>query len=267
MKSFTGSIIGLDLSLTSPAYVKLAFSDKLEIQQYGYITDRKKFVRIAKDPKCISYFCKGIDKESETRDIHIARRRYEISSKISSILLENSDPMLVSIEGYSYGVGSGHSSRLVEIAEVTGIIRNNLYTKNIPLRIYDPMTIKLFATDNGHAKKFQMVNAAKYEGFELEDSLFILGNKFANPLFARNDEAVYHDLAGPGVDIADAFHVANLARVELLLRNGILKLDSLTDRVRRVFLRTTKSNPENLLVSPFVCYGNEAIALPYAKEV
>ena len=58
----------------------------------------------------------------------------------------------VALEGYAYGA-SGNN---FDIGEFVGYIKTMIYLAHIPMRIYDPNSIKKFATGRGVADKLTM---------------------------------------------------------------------------------------------------------------
>lgn len=241
----TCTLVGIDLSFSSTALVALNCRDGRVINR-GYETTRKKF----KDAYS-SVLCVQSRKKDQDVDQYIADRRDKVLSFIADFLddvMPCDGRTFVALEGYAFTL---RSTRLLETAEVSGALRGELYSHCIPYRIYDPMSIKLFATGHGSAKKIEMVTTAVQAGFDVPASLLEEGMKFEQPLYINNEPA-YKDVKGPGVDLSDAFHIATMLRTELMLRKGLVVLDRLKDHQRRVFLRTTKGNPVNMLEKPFV---------------
>lgn len=59
------------------------------------------------------------------------------------------------IEGYS--MSTKDSSRLCQIAEHTGLLKQQMYSLDIPFEIYTPSNVKKCFTGNGAAKKPEMI--------------------------------------------------------------------------------------------------------------
>jgi hypothetical protein len=116
------------------------------------------------------------------------------------------------------------------------MVKAGLWQRGIPLRVYDPSSVKLASTGNGDAKKPDMVKAACTRFAALSAEL--------PALLQENENA-----AG---NIADAALIAALLREELKVRAGRVPLDTLPERLRRVFLRVTKAAPEALTTRPFL---------------
>ena len=98
-------------------------------------------------------------------------------------------------------------------------------------KVYDVQAVKLFATGNGNAEKAEVVIACR----DRWDLNFLEFGK----------------TTGAGGNVADAYVIAQLLRTELDLRAGRTRLEDLPEAERRVFTRTTKQHPVNLLELPF----------------
>ena len=118
------------------------------------------------------------------------------------------------------------------LGEVGGVLRTLLWEVQVPFRLYDVQAVKLFATGHGDAEKASVVMACR-DAWDVNFAPF---------------GKVEHGAAG---NLADAYAIAQLLRTELRLRAGELTLDQLPEHQRRVFLRTTKQHPTNLLAQEF----------------
>jgi len=118
------------------------------------------------------------------------------------------------------------------LGEVGGLVRIELLLLGIPFRAYDVQGVKIFATGRGDAEKADMVLACrdKWEGRNFLE-------------YGKTD--------GAAGNVADAYVIAQLLRTELRIRAGEVKLEDLPESERRVFLRTTKQQPVNVLDQPF----------------
>jgi hypothetical protein len=132
----------------------------------------------------------------------------------------------VAIEGYAYGArGKG----IHEIHGLVEMIKQGLWAKHIPFRIYDPLSIKMAWTGHGHATKEMMQQAS--------------GREFGHE-FRREGAA--------GENLADATLIAGLLHKELEIRSGRLRLEDTTEHIRKVMIRTTKAEPEAPITRGFV---------------
>jgi Holliday junction resolvasome RuvABC endonuclease subunit len=140
-------------------------------------------------------------------------------------VIETLEPSHVAIEGYAFSRGTSAYS----MAETVGVLKLLVLHRQIPLRLYTTNDVKMFATSFGAAEKFQVADAIKARD-GIDFSAFAVGSK---------DDVVF--------DLSDAYTVASLLRVEALLRVGKLRRDELDERTIRVFQRTTRKNPVNVL--------------------
>lgn len=121
------------------------------------------------------------------------------------------------------------------LGEVGAVVRLLLWGRRVPFRVYDVQSVKLFATGNGNAEKAEVVMACR-------------------DLWSLNC-LEFGKTTGAGGNVADAYTIARLLLTELDLRAGRRSLEDLTDPERRVFTRTTKQHPVNLLELPFAARG------------
>jgi hypothetical protein len=255
-------IVGLDLSLNSAGIVALDGGGDVIFSKY--ITAIKKYIdvhsymEIKGFQTSSSVECKYLPpKVTQTKKRvaedglnFTARRRNLVSTEVIQALVRagKCGDVLVCLEGYAI---DSKSTGLLEMAEISGIVRNYCWKENIPLRVHDPLSVKIWGCGNAHAKKMHMVNAARRANLFIDQALLGKGNKFVFPMDIDGDLHT-HDYGGPGTDIADAFHLAEMGRHEVLVQSNLLRLDQLTEQQRKVFLRTTKANPVNLLGRPFI---------------
>lgn len=71
--------------------------------------------------------------------------------------IETYNPSLVAIEGYSYE----STNRLADLGEIGGVLRVELFERNIPILVVPPKTLKRFITGNGSASKEQVMQALR----------------------------------------------------------------------------------------------------------
>lgn len=121
------------------------------------------------------------------------------------------------------------------LGEVGAVVRLLLWARGIPFRVYDVQAVKMFATGNGNAEKAEVVLACR----DRWDLNFLEFGK----------------TTGAGGNVADAYVIAQMLRSELALREGSLVMERIPEAERRVFQRTTKQRPENVLSTPFAVRG------------
>jgi hypothetical protein len=243
-------IIGLDLSANAAGMVVLDRKGKVE--RIGYITTNKNFT--LQGDQSIYYFeakqTKTKKHAAEYTDCFISRRRNFSFSSVTNFIRKfgTTNTTLVCLEDYAVG---SMSPGLLEMAEISGLVRNYLWENGYNLRLHDPMSVKMWAANNGHAKKVHMVDAARQKGFLINDVLLAKGPAFKDPIQV-NGRIVTHDYIGPGTDIADAFHLASIGVQELDILDDATLLDRLPENNVKIFTRVTKSNPVRLLDCPFI---------------
>lgn len=153
-------------------------------------------------------------------------------------------PDYVGIEGYAYGA-KGHEYQL---GEVGGLARLMCYLHGTKLRIHDPTAPKMFVAHDGICDKEVMHEAAR-QRWDLDFT------EYDQPLAKPNKRVPNpkQNIQTSG-DLIDAYAMAWLIWIEVLLRAGKMHLDALSDeKERRVFLRTTKTFPVNALARPWIC--------------
>ncbi len=214
-------IVGIDYSMNSPGVVRFYLDNNLDLIKAEFLgfTQIKKNQRL---PNIIYYkknqFCNNIEKF------------IWINDTIQKFLL-NGYALIqadyITLEGYAYGA----KGKVFEIGEATGELKKRIWESKVPLRIYDPTSIKMYITGTGNADKELMKKY--YKG--------IL------PVENINE------------DIIDAYHVTSLLQMELKIRKGIIKTQDLPEHQIKVFNRCTKSHPENILVENFIAQNKEHI--------
>jgi len=215
-------IIGLDLSINGSGCVMNQLDSKLDIIETNYLS----FTPVKKNAtdKIIHYNKKQFKN-------YFDQNRF-MEEKILEFC-EGSD--YVAIEDYAFGA----KGKVFHMAEFTGAIKSALYfgfgnsDMGIPMRLYDICSIKMFACNNGLAKKPDMVDAYEREGDPM-DLNFLPKYK------------------SPKEDIVDAYWLTKLLQMELKLRRGLIRLQDLTEKQIQIFNRTTKGNPTNILATDFI---------------
>jgi Holliday junction resolvasome RuvABC endonuclease subunit len=227
---------GLDLSLDHAGYVVL--NDKGDVQDYGALTSVKRYKDIF--PNHIMLLSK--QEKEESKETFRLRRMKEFRSKL---IWTCSQPLgYFSIEGFAY---ASQSTSICQIAELTGYIKQAIFEGGGYIRIHDPLSVKLFATNEGNCLKKDVVNEA-LKHFDIPEGLI------KKKIVKKKGEKV-EEYNGPGTDIADAYFLARMLWMELEVRAGRILLSDLSEGQRRIFLRTSKHYPENLLSRSFIHKG------------
>jgi Holliday junction resolvasome RuvABC endonuclease subunit len=140
----------------------------------------------------------------------------------------------IAIEDYSFA----SKGLVTKIAENTGILKSKLYDSGCQLRTYEPTSIKMFYTGNGSADKNLMIA-------EYIESGNVLGIDTTLKQFSINDKSNLND-------IVDSYAIATLLHTELLLRNGLKQINSLSIKQIQVFNKIHKDTKTNLLDTDFI---------------
>jgi Holliday junction resolvasome RuvABC endonuclease subunit len=214
-----GRLIGIDQSARGTAAVVLEDGKMIDLMFYAdnKTTAKKLAERGALMPVQVTAGDE-LSRILRLEDLKLKLRKFLMKWKPAHAALE--DYALARL-AYSHTLG-----------EVGAIIKLELFRLSIPFRIYDVHAIKMFATGDGSAEKADMIVACC--------------NQWEKLNFLE-----YGKDTGAGGNVADAYSIAQLLRTELLIRAGELDLKSIPDEKRRVFLRTTKQKPVNILDTPF----------------
>lgn len=216
-------IAAIDYSKNSPGVVKSTFDDNFNIIEIDYIgfTQIKKFSKLNN----IIYY--------NTFKDDLEKAQWFRENIINFI----SDIHYCAFEGYSFA----SKGKLFDIAESTACIKYAIYDKYIPIRLYDPSTIKLFSANKGNADKIMMTDAFDSINDNLKPNLLN-----------------FPKYKSPTTDIIDAYFIMKLLYLELKLRYGLIELKSLDLTTIEIFNRVTRTYPENILVRPFLLKANDA---------
>ena len=224
-------VAGVDFSISSPGVVVLVCGTNLDVLQCHY----KGYTDVLKT--------KALDKNLDfykraTFDSDIQRFNFisnDITNYINSFRNEE-ELAYVGIEGYAMGSTKG---LVFNIAEATGMLKLKLWNDGYNMRIYDPNSIKKFATGKGNADKTVM------------GDFFIADESLYKP---QLDHLKNYD--SPKGDIVDAYWISKLLWTELMIRHGRLDLKTLPLKTIEIFNQTSKANKENLLCRDFIVKGN-----------
>lgn len=186
-------------------------------------------------------------KKTDDRQVFTHGRLVWIKSFLSEIIRSH-PPDFAGLEDYAIRAEQGAHY----LGEVGGVARTLLWQHGIPYRTHDPIAVKMFATHDGSADK-ALIEEACRERWGVDFS------KYNQPAPANKAK---RQSRGTSEDLCDAYVMAKLVYVEAEIRAGRLLLTDLEhDHERRVFMRTTKHQPINLL-------GREWIVSPkYRAEL
>ena len=215
---------GWDLSMNHGGFVELHNG---EVSWFKYVTERAGAAKKSKEHGERVTFDKIKD-----RDLLGAARIAWWESFFWRIL-EERKPDFVGIENYAIDLGQGAHY----IGEIGGVARLVLMIFGIPFRLHEPQTIKMFTAHNGTAGKNQMQRAvSKRWGTD-----FTSFNQPAQKGAKKGQDTTVSE------DLSDATAIAKMVWTEVQLRRGDLRTNELHESEVRVFNRTTKAYPMNLL--------------------
>lgn len=234
-------IVGLDISLDHGGVVILTKEGELE--NYCALTTVKKYVDV--DSEHVLLLTK--QEKEEPKESFRLRRIEEYWDRLDSFIHQDwGEPIYFSVEGYSY---SSQSTSICQIAELTGYLKYKIFEKGRFTRIHDPLSVKLFATNKGNCLKKEIVE-------KVQQYLSIPQGLIKKKEIKKRGEKI-EEYNGPATDIADAYFLAKMLWTELMVREGKVTLEQLSEGERRIFLRTTKTYPVNLLARPFIHKEND----------
>jgi hypothetical protein len=226
-------VIGCDISLNHGGFC--LFDVDGSVISWMFFHDVKKYVKAYPEHGILTEMKRGKDETPHAYDVRRASHYAELFSKHVAHPFRL-DGICFSIEGYAIHQGSNSTNRILQIAELTGVLKNIIYTRGGMMRIHDPLSVKMYAY-SGKATKREMREAAGADGFVLPDDLFKETKK---------------DLDGPGTDVVDAYWLGKMLVTELKLRSGELVMSDLPENQIKVFNRVTKAFPVNVLARPFI---------------
>ena len=222
------NLFGIDYSINSPGVYHRRCNELGEVvsQDFLYCSNVTKTIN-ADRVHCIG-LPKKFNNNQEKFDV-VSNHVIDFINRNISDVKEN----YVSIEGYSYG----STGTVFDIAESTGLMKYKIYNNEhtLRLRIYEPTSIKKFATLNGTSSKVEMGDAFSADTDKWKPDI---------PLNLKDYES-------PKADIIDAYWACRLLQIEIYLRKGLIPLKSLHEKRIELFNAVSKKNKENLLVRDF----------------
>jgi len=234
-------ICGFDYSVNSPGVVFVKTDNEFNVVDRAWLTFTNKKKYVNDDPRNrVIYinttkgkrtYPNSLDQATSIRDIiwewFVSTNCFDIN--------------YVAFEDYALAA----NGRVFHIAEVTMTMKLQIYNCNIPMRLYPPNHIKLFATGHGNADKFEMEDA-----FEALTDVERCGMDLTClPTLHEQKNG------NPRDNVIDAFWVSELLRTELRIRSGNLMINSLPEHQIKVFNLLTKSFTTNILARNFLQKG------------
>lgn len=222
-------VLGLDLSLNHGAGVVLTNG---KISNFFYYTDK---AGSAGQSKRGTRIPPVIYKPKDKQMVSVCRLAWlkeYLNEEITNIRAD-----YVGLEDYA--IRAEHGSHY--LGEIGGIARLLVYESGSKLRLHDPTTVKMFTAHDGTCGKDAITRAVKrrwgVDFSSMDQPCPKASNKNPNPI--RNSQT--------SEDLCDAYAVAHMVWTEWRLRNGAIRLSDFHEKEIRVFNRTTKTYPVNLL--------------------
>lgn len=141
--------VGIDYSITSPSVTLLDSSGNATSH---FLSSKKKLIG-HHHTKHAQFQLVG----HEYPDWETDEQRHRALSRWALSLLPD-DSVQIWIEGYSFG---STGSRLFQVAENTGCLKQTLHTSNYAFDVVPPTAVKKFATGKGNANKALMISTFK----------------------------------------------------------------------------------------------------------
>lgn len=230
-------VLGLDLSLNHSGFVARQISTG-KVVYSAYITEAQKYLFKAYNGV---FFGKQLNPETnnpETKEILRDRltRKWFIE-QLTALFDEGWKLTHAAIEGFSF---ASRTRSAYQIGALVGGIKSILYGRKVLMRVYAPKTIQSWANVSQKHYKTDMISNAVHAGYALPDDpklLHIKGGK----------------CSGPASDLADAFWLTDMLRMEILLRSGEKDMkNDLTDKQRKLLLATTGTRKVNYIYLDFI---------------
>ena len=233
-------IVGIDASPHSTGLVKMELDDNLEVVEitklgfYGYTEPVKtKNWTIPTFENIISY-------DEDKYDFF--NRTIMMMEHICQFI---NDCEYAAFEDYSL-FGSGLTFQL---AEFCSQIKFEAIRNGTKVRLIEPLTLKMFATNSGKAHKPEMFDAFVNEATSLDLSYLpqIQVHKKGKNAGNRNVNGI-----SPLSDIIDAFWLCELLKEELQIRKGTKQLSDLVPHHTHILSRKTKANKIPIYQKDFI---------------
>jgi len=235
-------IAGLDLSPTSSGLVKFILDENFEVidvQRLGFlgytVLKRKSFVAPSY-PGIVSY-------DEDKYDFY--NRSMLMQDHIFEFL---KDCDYVCQENFAFSA----NGNLTELGEFSGPIKFFLLRNGCKIRLLSPTQNKQIATGSGahwiHKPEMEdAFNALDFKKVFVEDLPKIPVHKKGKNVGLRDKDGI-----SSRSDLVDAFFLVYGLYNELLIRNGIKKLEELPEAVQKVLTHTTPSNKIPLIKQDFI---------------
>jgi hypothetical protein len=226
-------VVGADVSVNHSALVVLDQDGEEVFTRYltPMVKDVKKSLGGERLPKT--------SKEDSDRAAYAQRRLCWLAGYYSSLADQISDEAMVrgvdfiyvSLEDYAYAA----VGKTFHIGECGGLWKIVCSSQGFRLRLHDPTAPKMFATGRGNASKIEV----------REGAIEKWRDEYGFDRFPIGPPSKPED--GVQGDVVDAYVLARMGLTEVWLRDGEVHTRDLPEEERKIFNRTTKTFPTNIL--------------------
>lgn len=226
-------VVGIDASPHSTGLVKFTLDEDLnilEIERLGFFG--------YKEPKKTKNWSIPTFKNIVSYD----EEKYDFYNR-TIMMMEHIWPFIeyceyVTVEDYGFNA----TGNLTMLSEHCSQIKFQALRNGSKLRLIEPLTLKMFATNSGKAQKPEMFDAFVSDS---NSHLLDLSDLPQIPIHSRGQFAGLRNKNGasPLSDIVDAFFLGILLIEELRIRKGTKKLTDLVPHHAHILSRKTKANP------------------------
>lgn len=235
-------IIGIDASPHSTGLVKFTLDEDLNILEierlgfFGYTEPKKK---------------KNWTVPSFQNIISYDEEKYDFYNR-TIMMMEHIWPFIEDCEYVCQEAYSLFSSGLLDqIFDFSSQIKFQALRNGSKLRLIEPLTLKMFATNSGKAQKPEM-----YDAFVSDPNshLLDLSDLPQIPVHQKGQFAGLRNKNGvsPLSDAVDAFFLGILLIEELRIRKGTKQLKDLVPHHSHILSRKTKANPTPIYQKDFI---------------
>lgn len=235
-------VVGVDASPHSTGLVKFTLDSDLNILEierlgfFGYTEPKKK-----KDWVVPSF--KNIISYDEAK--------YDFYNR-TIMMMEHIWPFIADCEYICEESYSLYGSGLLDqIFDFSSQIKFQALRNGSKLRLIEPLTLKMFATNSGKAQKPEMFDAFVSDS---NSSLLDVSDLPPIPVHVRGQFAGLRNKNGSPClsDIVDAFWLGILLVEELRIRKGTKQLSDLAPHHSHILSRKTKANPTPIYKKAFI---------------
>lgn len=225
---------GWDLALNHSGYVELTNG---KLTNFWYITSQAGSAARSKEHGYRLVLPKTKDRQIRS----VARLAFIREFIVRNVIKKRPD--YVGIEDYAIRAEQGAHY----MGEVGGLARLICWAAEIPFRLHDPISVKMFATHDGTCQKDLVEESVEErwgENFSDYNQPKPKPTK-KNPTPKQNRTT--------SEDLSDAFAIAQLVWTEVQLRSGNVMMNELHKKEIQVFNRATKTYPISLLSREWIC--------------